>query len=167
MADSPQQLNDLVRYAKFAPEGARGHFGVSRAVRYGLVESVPGEQQQVNAELGLIATIETREALARVDEIAAVPNVDLFIGPADLSASLGLPGQTSHPQVVAAYDQIVQSARRHNKKIVTTCPPSDVPYWISQNIDLLFCTNNITCLKAGARLASGRQAEDAIRKART
>src|ERR1700742_1009013 len=46
MADSPEQVLDLVRYARFAPEGARGFYSVSRALRYGLVDSVPAEQQK-------------------------------------------------------------------------------------------------------------------------
>src|SRR5580698_5871769 len=48
MADSPEQVAELVRYAKFAPEGTRGYFSVSRALKYGIVDSVAAEQQQVN-----------------------------------------------------------------------------------------------------------------------
>src|ERR1700710_1320706 len=47
MADTPEQLAELVKYSRFAPQGNRGYFGVSRAVKYGLVESVADEQQKV------------------------------------------------------------------------------------------------------------------------
>jgi 4-hydroxy-2-oxoheptanedioate aldolase len=153
MADSPEQFASLVRYARFAPQGSRGFFSVSRALRYGLVESVAAEQQKLNLELSLLAQIETEAALHRVEELAAIPEVDIFIGPADLAASLGLPGQTSHPTLLQAYETIVRTARAHNKKVVTACAPSDFVHWARLGIDLLFCTNDVAALKAGAHEA--------------
>jgi 4-hydroxy-2-oxoheptanedioate aldolase len=153
MVDTPEQVTELVRYAKFAPVGARGFFSVSRALRYGIVESVPDEQQKLNSELTLLAQIETKEAVSRIEEIASIPDVDIFIGPADLASSLGIPGQTSHPDLLQAAEQVVRVARKHRKKIVTACGPADFPHWIRLGVDLLFCTNNITCLKSGAQLA--------------
>lgn len=153
MVDTPEQVAELVRYARFAPVGARGFFSVSRALRYGIVDNVPAEQQKLNSELTLLAQIETKEALARIEELAAIPDVDLFIGPADLAASLGIPGETSHPRLLKAAEEIVRAARRHNKKVVTACGAADFPHWARLGVDLLFCTNNITALKAGAQLA--------------
>jgi 4-hydroxy-2-oxoheptanedioate aldolase len=153
MANSPEQVAELVKYAKFAPEGSRGFFGVSRALNYGIVDSVPDQQQVVNSELSLLAQIETVTALDRLEELCSIPNVDIFIGPADLAASLGVPGQTSHPKMVRAITEIVRVARKHNKKIVTACATSDYLLWTRLGVDLLFCTNDITCLKAGAQLA--------------
>jgi 4-hydroxy-2-oxoheptanedioate aldolase len=153
MADSPEQVAELVRYARFAPEGARGFFSVSRALKYGIVESVPDEQQKLNSELSLLAQIETVEALNRIDELVAVPGVDIFIGPADLAASLGFPGQTSHPRLLEAAERIIQAARREGKKIVVACGTADFIHWTRMGVDLLFCTNDIVCLKAGAQMA--------------
>src|ERR1700760_4668370 len=53
MADSPEHVEELVRYAKFAPVGARGFFSVSRALNYGIVDNVPAAQQKLNSELTL------------------------------------------------------------------------------------------------------------------
>ncbi len=153
MAESPEQVAELVRYAKFAPEGTRGFYSASRALKYGIVDNVPNEQQNVNAELSLLAQIETVAALDRLEELASIPNVDIFIGPADLAASLGLPGQTSHPKVLAATAEIVRVARKHNKKLVSACGVADFIHWTRLGIDLLFCTNDISCLKVGAQLA--------------
>lgn len=161
MADSPDQVADLVRYARFAPQGSRGFFSVSRALNYGIVESVPQEQQKLNTELSLLAQIETVDALHRIEELASIPEVDIFIGPADLAASLGLPGQTSHPTLLAAYENIVKVARAHHKKVVTACAPSEFIHWTRLGIDLLFCTNDISALKVGAQFALSA-AEDAI-----
>ena len=159
MADSPEQFADLVQNARFAPQGSRGFFSVSRALRYGIVPSIPGEQQKLNTELSLLAQIETEQALARVEELASIPEVDIFIGPADLAASLGLPGQTSHPRLLQAYETIIRAARAHNKKVVTACSPADFKHWVRLGIDLLFCTNDIACLKAGAQNALNAVAE--------
>jgi 4-hydroxy-2-oxoheptanedioate aldolase len=169
MVDSPEQAAELVRYAKFAPIGARGVFSVSRALRYGIVDSVPDEQQKLNTELTLLAQVETKEALTRIEEIASVPGVDIFIGPADLAASLGIPGQTGHPDLLEAAEQIVAVARKHRKKIVTACAPADFHHWIRLGVDLLFCTNNIVCLKTGAQLAlnAAHQAIDKLQQQQT
>jgi 4-hydroxy-2-oxoheptanedioate aldolase len=153
MVDTPKEVAELVRYAKFAPIGERGMFSVSRALRYGIVDSVPDEQQKLNTELTLLAQIETKEALERIEEIASVPDVDIFIGPADLASSLGMPGQTSHPELLEAAEHIVRVSRKHGKKIITACSASEFHHWLRLGVDLLFCTNNIVCLKAGAQLA--------------
>ncbi len=164
MANSPEDMADLMRYAKFPPEGERGLWTGSRAMQYGLVESMPTEMQKLNAELSLLAQIETVEALSRIEELAAIPNVDLFIGPADLSASMGIPWQTNHPKVLEAAAHIVSAARRHGKKVATSCGPADFIHWTRLGVDLLFCTNDIACLRMGAKLAL-KAAADAIDQA--
>ncbi len=165
MVEVPEQLVELVRYARFAPLGARGFFSVSPALRYGIVDSVPGRQQQLNDELSLLAQVETAEGVLRVDELAQVPGVDLFIGPADLAASMGLAGQTSHPSVLEAAAHVVGSARSKGKKVVTACGPADFVHWARLGVDLLFCINDISALKAGASSAL-QAAQDAFAQTR-
>ena len=99
MVNTPAQMDEMLEYARFAPAGGRGYFSVSRAVRYGILNSVNETQQSLNRELCLMAQIETTEAMKNLDQLAAVDGVDLFVGPADLAASLGYPGQTLHPAV--------------------------------------------------------------------
>lgn len=153
MVDSPATAHDLVRYANFAPVGARGVFSVSRAVKYGLVPDVSAEQQQLNQQLALLVQIETREALNQIEAIAEVPQVDLFIGPADLASSLGVPGATAHPDVLKAAAHIVEVARRNGKKVVTACAAAELHHWIELGVDVFFCANNIACMRSGAQTA--------------
>jgi 2-keto-3-deoxy-L-rhamnonate aldolase RhmA len=153
MVNSLVQMDEVRRYARFAPAGERGYFSVSRAVRYGMLDSVNEAQQAVNRELCLMAQVETAEALAQLDLLAAAPEVDLFVGPADLAASLVYPSETGHPAVREACARIVQAARDHGKLIASSCAPPDFKFWLDQKIDLLFCTNDIVCLKRGAGLA--------------
>lgn len=153
MVDDAAQMHEMIRYGRFAPAGSRGIFGVSRAVQYGVFNSVPEIQQNLNRELCLMAQVETATAMKNLDQLAAVPGVDLFVGPADLAASLGHPGQTLHPAVQEAATRVVQAARANHKCIASACGPSDFQFWLDQKIDLLFCANDIACLKRGAALA--------------
>jgi 4-hydroxy-2-oxoheptanedioate aldolase len=113
-----------------------------------------------------MAQIESTAGLERVEELAAIPDVDLFIGPADLAASLGVAGNTSHPSVRAAAARIVKAARDHDKCVATACAPEEFGFWLGLGIDLLYCANDISCLKqaAGDMLADARQALQQVTK---
>src|SRR5690349_14215756 len=151
MADSPEIVRAFIQHARFRPAGARGYFSVPRALDYGITDSLPMAQQKLNSELCLMIQIETEEAVNRVDELCAIEGIDIFIGPADLSASFGVPGQTTHSKVAEATQTIVRSARKHNKLIAVGAPLSDVQFWADQGIDLLFCANEIAGLRLGAQ----------------
>ncbi len=158
MANSKEDLEELVRYARFPPLGERGFFSVSRAVNYGIACSVAETQQVLNEELCLMAQIETSAGVANAEAICAVPGVDIFLGPADLSASLGVPGQTGHEKVYDASAQVIATARKYGKHIAVGAAPQDFAFWVEQGVDLMFCTNDITAMKVGA--------DDALRQAR-
>ena len=84
----------------YPPKGIRGVSGITRATRYG---AVSGYAKHASEEICLLLQVETRGALDRLEEIASVDGVDgIFIGPADLAASFGHPGEPSHPEVKAA-----------------------------------------------------------------
>jgi 2-keto-3-deoxy-L-rhamnonate aldolase RhmA len=154
MANSPEMLEELVRNAKFPPEGVRGFFSVSRAVKYGLDGRVSDEQQKLNRELCLMVQVETREAVERIEELCLVPGIDgIFLGPADLSASLGVPGQTGHDRVFEAAAHTIRVAKAHGKQTAAGVAPQDLAFWVRQGVDLLFCTNDIAAMKVGAQRA--------------
>ena len=82
---------------RYGPNGMRGMAGMTRATRYGRVEDYYNKAEE---ELCLIVQVETLEGLRNLDAIAQTDGVDgVFIGPADLSASMGLRGQLTHPDV--------------------------------------------------------------------
>jgi len=141
----------LVTQARFPPVGVRGFFGVSRAVAYGIPDAVAEQQRRLNEELCLMIQIETAEAVQRIEDLCAVPGIDaIFLGPADLSASLGVPGQTGHPKVYAAAEHTIQVARKHGKQVAVGAAVQDFPFWIGQKVDLLFGMNDLTAMKMGA-----------------
>jgi len=164
MANTPEMVAEFVKNARFPPAGVRGFFSVSRSVKYGLGGRVSDEQQKLNDELCLMAQVETKEAVERVDELCQVPGLDaIFIGPADLSASLGVPGQTNHDRVYEAAARVVRTAKAHGKLTAVGIGPQDLPFWTRQPIDLLFCTNDIAAMKLGAQKAL-EQAQAALAK---
>ncbi|MGC9417850.1 MAG: HpcH/HpaI aldolase family protein [Rhodovulum sp.] len=99
---SRAEAEAAVRAMRYPPRGVRGVAGVTRASSFGLVDDYIGRAEE---ELCLLVQVETRDALDRLEEIASVDGVDgVFIGPADLAASLGHPGDAAHPEVVAAIE---------------------------------------------------------------
>jgi 4-hydroxy-2-oxoheptanedioate aldolase len=94
---------------RYAPDGVRGVSGLTRATRFG---RVAGYARKAAEELCLLVQVETGEALERLEEIASVEGVDgVFIGPADLAASLGHVGEPGHPEVVAAVEDAIRRLR--------------------------------------------------------
>jgi 2-keto-3-deoxy-L-rhamnonate aldolase RhmA len=162
MANTPEIVREFVEHGRFPPAGVRGFFSVSRAVKYGLDGPVCEEQQRLNRELCLMVQVETREAVERVEELCAVPGLDaIFLGPADLSASLGVPGKTGHDRVFEAAARTLRAARAHGKLTAAGVAPQDLPFWIAQGVDLLFCINDIAAMKIGAQRAL-EQAREAL-----
>ncbi|MBS8226176.1 MULTISPECIES: HpcH/HpaI aldolase family protein [Rhodobacterales] len=97
---SVEEAELAVRHVRYPPRGVRGVGGTTRASRYGAVKDYIQTAEQ---EICLLVQIETVEAMAQAEEIAAVDGVDgIFIGPADFAASMGYPGQPTHPEVKAA-----------------------------------------------------------------
>jgi 2-dehydro-3-deoxyglucarate aldolase/4-hydroxy-2-oxoheptanedioate aldolase len=111
MVRRASQVEDLVSWAKFHPRGLRGVNGTGVDGRYG---SLPVREyfQKANAETVVAVQIEHADAVEEVERIAAVPDLDfLFIGPADLSQSMGLPGEWQHPRVWAAVERVARAAQ--------------------------------------------------------
>jgi 4-hydroxy-2-oxoheptanedioate aldolase len=98
---------------RYPPEGIRGVSGVTRATRFG---RVAGYARRAHEELCLLVQIETQQALDQLEQIAAVDGVDgVFIGPADLAASLGHAGEPGHPKIKAIIEQAVGRIRACGK----------------------------------------------------
>ena len=108
-----------------------------------------------------MAQIETAHGLANVEEICSVPGVDIFIGPSDLAASLGVPGQTGHPRVQESGELVIRTAKKHGKLVAVGSMPADFKFWTKAGVDLLICTNDPSCLRIGAPVVL-QQAREAV-----
>lgn len=114
MVESADQARELVRAIHYPPHGVRGvGSALARASRW---NSIPGYLDKADEQMCLLVQIESREGLANLDAIAAVEGVDgVFIGPADLSASMGFRGNPGHPEVQAAIEDAIARIRQAGK----------------------------------------------------
>ncbi len=100
--ESPDEARAAVAAMRYAPRGIRGFAGHTRASRFGKVE---GYATGAEDQLCLLVQVETQKSMDQIEKIAAVDGVDgVFIGPADLAASMGHPGNLTHPDVVQAIE---------------------------------------------------------------
>ncbi len=114
MIDTAAQARDMVRATRYPPEGIRGvGAAVARASRWAL----EGQYlNQANDNICLLVQAETQTALGNLEAICAVEGVDgVFIGPADLAASMGHRGNSGHPEVQAAIDQGIRTIVKSGK----------------------------------------------------
>ena len=103
---SAEEAERVVKWVKFPPRGIRGLNGSNRDGDFGAIP-FPEYVEKCNRETFVAIQIENVEGLENVEAIARVPDVDLlFIGPADLSSSLGITGQFDHPRLRSAMDHI-------------------------------------------------------------
>jgi 4-hydroxy-2-oxoheptanedioate aldolase len=108
MVESAEQARELVRAMRYPPHGIRGvGSGLARSSRW---SGYPNYLIEADRRMCLLVQVETATALERIDAIAAVDGVDgVFIGPADLSASMGHLGNPGHPEVRAAIEGALAS----------------------------------------------------------
>jgi 4-hydroxy-2-oxoheptanedioate aldolase len=108
-----EEARSAVAATRYPPQGVRGVSGVTRATRFGRAE---GYASRAAEELCVLVQVETQEALDGLEAIAAVDGVDgVFIGPADLAASLGHVGEPGHPTVIAAVEDAIRRIRACGK----------------------------------------------------
>jgi 2-dehydro-3-deoxyglucarate aldolase len=107
--NTPEQAANVVRWSRYAPEGARG-VGLARAHGYG--QSFREYLSTANREIAVIVQAEHVRAVENIEAIVRVPGVDaVLFGPYDLSASLGKMGEVDHPDVVAAIGRVTEVCR--------------------------------------------------------
>lgn len=110
---SAEEAKRAVASTRYPPQGVRGVAGTHRGSRFG---TIPDYLKRANDEVCVIVQIETLPAFDRLEEIAAVPGVDsIFVGPGDLSASMGLMGDIGNPAVQDKLKSAAQVCKRLGK----------------------------------------------------
>lgn len=108
---SKEAAEIAVSAAKFAPEGSRGCNRYVRAGKYGSIDKADFFGK-ANDETAVILQVEGQDGVQALPDILKVKGFDvLFVGPYDLSASLGIPGQVNHPKVIAQMEEIMRQAK--------------------------------------------------------
>ena len=126
---SEEEARNAVAYTRYPPEGLRGVAGTTRATRFGRVKDYA---RRAHEELCVLVQIENRAGLESLERIAAVEGVDgVFIGPADLHASLGYPGETANPEVMPIIDDAIRRISHAGKAPgVLTGVEGDARRWL-------------------------------------
>lgn len=134
---SASEAREVVKAARFFPDGERGVCRFVRAARY---SATPRDEYFRRANRSLvILQVEGTQAIDELDEILWVEGFDiLFVGPYDLSQSLGVPGQVSHPSVIEAIENIAGKARVAGVVLGVFCDtPESAALWRKAGIQYL------------------------------
>jgi 2-keto-3-deoxy-L-rhamnonate aldolase RhmA len=141
--EQPELLERAVSWTKFPPAGMRGYGLTAVQVDYEPL-SFPQIIEHMNANSMVVLQIETRRALEAREELLAVPGIDaVMVGPADLSISLGVPGEFQHPKMVGAIEAIRDTCiRRGVIPGMQTRTPALAKFWKERGMLFLGCNND-------------------------
>jgi len=147
MVNEVETAREIVRWGKFPPQGERGFNSRSRGVGYGLQPPVEAFEQ-ANRRTHLFAQIETVGACRNIEGICCVDGLaGIFVGPGDLSVSLGKMAQFGDPDLAASVTKVIRTARAAGKHAgILTSPGPLLDAAIEAGADLVFCAGDINDL---------------------
>jgi 4-hydroxy-2-oxoheptanedioate aldolase len=151
-ADEARQAVAATRYP---PLGVRGYAAAARASDFGRVKDYPAACEE---QICVLLQVETPEALANIEAIAAIDGVDgIFIGPGDLAASMGYIGQVGHPEVVAAIDDAIRRIRATGKPAGILAGDERLArHWIEVGANFVAVGSDVGLLARGAEQLAAR-----------
>lgn len=143
------EAKDAVRFARYPTAGLRGVAGSTRATRFGRIKNY---FRNADAEICVLLQLESEEALKNLEAIAAVEGVDgIFIGPADLHASLGQLGELSHVTVMPVIDDaIVRIAKAGKAPGILTASEEHARRWLKLGATFVAVGADVGLLARGA-----------------
>jgi 2-keto-3-deoxy-L-rhamnonate aldolase RhmA len=153
--NSVDEAKKAVAAMRYPPLGIRGVASMNRACSFGI--DFDDYFSRANQGLLLMAQIETREAVAAAGHIAATDGVDvLFVGPLDLSVSLGIVRQFDHPNLAAARRTVVAACREHRKAAgILVTKESDIAQVIAEGFTFIGVGSDGSLIAQGMRKLAG------------
>ena len=147
-----EEAKRAVAATRYPPEGVRGMAGMSRGSRFG---TIPDYYRAANQRIGVIVQLETPAAVEQLDAIAAVDGVDaIFLGPADLSGSMGHVGQLTHPAVMDLMAHAAQRCKALGKPVGTVGgTPEVVAQYRAAGFTFVAIASDLGLLMRGAQAA--------------
>lgn len=164
MVNTREDAEAVVRSVFYPPKGRRGLAGV-RASRYGIGLASGDYVRMANEELLVIVQIETTQAVASAEAICATEGVDIvFIGPSDLSSSMGFAGQPTHPDVLRTIESVGRTAQAAGKAAGTIARDAAAyEHWRTAGFQYLATgVTNLLQSSGSALLAACREREARI-----
>lgn len=150
---SAGEVREVIRKAKYWPLGERGSARACRAAGYGTVADY---EQRANRETLVSVHVENKEMVEDIEALCAIDALDvLFIGPGDLSASLGHPGNAGHPDVVAAIDRVIEVAagRKHIGTVVGNA--AQLESYVARGVHYIAWLSDLGMMRAALNAAAG------------
>ncbi len=158
--ETPDDVTDTVSWMRYPPAGIRGVAAGTRGAGYATVDHP--QLGTINDRILGVFQVESPAAVEVADEVAAIDGVDvLFVGPADLSHSMGIPGDFDHPAFTAALDRVAAAASAHGKGAgILLRDASQVPAYRERGYSFIGIGSDYGLLISGARaeLAAARTA---------
>lgn len=152
--ETVEQVENIVRAAKYPPWGTRG-FGVRPIVTDYELGSVPDQIEHLNKDTIVVIQIESKQAIDSIDDLVSVKGVDVaLIGPNDLSISLGVPGEHEHPSMIEAIQKVVDACAK--KRIASGIHVRDMSvlqFWMERGMTFITFDTDIGLLITAAAQA--------------
>jgi 4-hydroxy-2-oxoheptanedioate aldolase len=154
------EVEQAVSWAKYPPMGQRGMFSGNAETRYGQVD-IATHVGTANRDRWVSIQIETVESVEIVDKIAATKGVDwLFVGPADLSVTLGVPGDFMHPKCIEALKRVAAGAKKAGKAWgILSRDPEHARVCRELGCQLFSIIGDIDCIRVGLETLEKRFAD--------
>ncbi|MFL6675213.1 MAG: aldolase/citrate lyase family protein [Massilia sp.] len=155
MVQDADEARQAVAATRYPPRGVRGFSAGARASGYGRVKDY---WTRCEEELCVLVQVETPQALANIEAIAAVDGVDgIFIGPGDLSASMGHIGNQKHPEVVAVIDNAIARIRSCGKAAgILSGDEALARHWLAAGCNFVAVGSDVGILARGAEALAAR-----------
>jgi 2-keto-3-deoxy-L-rhamnonate aldolase RhmA len=161
---TPELARQAVAACKYPPLGLRGSGQGLPTLRWPAPQGYPDFADQ---NVLVVAIIEQQQAVERIEEIASVSGIDvLFIGPSDLSFSMGLRGRQDDPKLQEAIAKVVAAAKRHNLVVGRPAGAEQVQKFVQEGFQFFQASSELGFMAAGARSllqALGKSGADAKR----
>lgn len=151
-SESAEQLENVIKYSKYAPMGERGvslsrphtGYGVANGKEY---------MECSNKKIVIIAQIESKKGIENIDEILSVAGVDIaLLGPNDLSQDMNMLGQFYEDSFVQAIQKVVDSGKKNNKYVgIHASGIEYVQFWKERGMNILMWNSDITMMIAKAK----------------
>jgi 4-hydroxy-2-oxoheptanedioate aldolase len=149
------EAGKAVSYMRYPPAGMRGVAGTTRATRFG---RIPDYARRAHEEICVLVQVETQQALDNIEAICGIEGVDgVFIGPADLHASLGHAGEIANPKVKPLIDDAIRRIRRSGKAPgILTPNEADARHWLECGALFVAVGADVGILARGAEALAAR-----------
>lgn len=153
--DTPEQARALVEHSKYLPLGKRGVSLMRPHTGFEKIESASQYMQDSNTDTLLMAQVESPLSVQNAEAILDVEGIDaLFIGPNDLTQNMGIFGQFTHPEYIAALERIIESARKKGKfSGIHLMSSAGLKPWIEKGMSLNLCGSDVDLLMKASRAA--------------